>query len=155
MKRRDVMMVGASTALAHGITTVMGCSAQGEAAKATTPAALVGSDADLRTEVMISISECLRDGEICLAECLRLLGKGDTSMADCSKNVHQMLAVCGAVPTLVAADSPRLRALLEVCASVCEDCEAACKPHVGHHPECAACATSCRRCAAACRAMLS
>ena len=155
MKRRDLMMIGASTALAHGVTTVMGCRAQGEAAKATTPAALVGSDADLRAEVMDAISECLRDGEVCLAECLRLLGTGSPSMADCSKNVHQMLAVCGAVPTLAAADSPRLRALLEVCAAVCEDCEAACRPHVDHHPECAACAASCRRCAEACRAMLS
>lgn len=155
MKRREWMMVGASTALAHGVTTVVGCSAQGGAAKATTAAALVGSDADLRAEVMASISECLRDGEVCLAECLRLLGDGNTSMADCSKNVNQMLAVCGAVPPLAAADSSRLRALLEVCAAVCEDCEASCRPHIGHHPECAACATSCLRCAAACRAMLS
>ncbi|MGB9340068.1 MAG: Csp1 family four helix bundle copper storage protein [Polyangiales bacterium] len=155
MKRRELMMVGASTALAHGVTTVMGCGAQGQAAKATTPAALVGKHADQRAEVMVATSECLRDGEVCLAQCLRLLGKGDTSMADCSKGVQQMLAVCGAVPALAAADAPRLRALLEVCAAVCEDCEAACRPHVGHHPECAACAASCLRCAAACRAMLS
>ena len=155
MKRRELIMVGAGTALAHGVTTVTGCRAQGEGAKTTTPAALVGAQADLRAEVMAAISECLRDGEVCLAECLRLLGKGDTSMADCSKGVNQMLAVCGAVPALAAADSPRLRSLLEVCAAVCEDCEAACLPHVGHHPECAACAASCRRCAAACRAMLS
>jgi Cys-rich four helix bundle protein (predicted Tat secretion target) len=149
------MMVGASTALAHGATTVMGCRAQGEAATATTAATLVGDDANLRAEVMAAISECLRDGEVCLAQCLRLLGNGDTSMADCSKAVQQMLAVCGAVPALAAADSPRLKALLEVCAAVCEDCEAACRPHVGHHPECAACAASCKRCVAACRAMLS
>lgn len=148
------MLVGASTALAHGVTTAMGCKAEGAAAKATTPAALVGNDANLRAEVMEAISECLRDGEVCLAQCLRLLGKGNTSMADCSKNVNQMLAVCGAVPTLAAADAPRLRELLAVCAVVCEDCEAACKPHVDHHPECAACAASCKRCAAACRAML-
>lgn len=155
MKRRELVMVGAGTALAHGVTTVMGCGAQSGAAKATTPAALLGKQADLRAEVMDAISECLRDGEVCLAQCLRLLGNGDTSMADCSKGVQQMLAVCGAVPALAAADSPRLRALLEVCAAVCEDCEAACRPHVSHHPECAACATSCQRCAAACRAMLS
>jgi len=148
-------MVGASTALAHGATTVMGCRAQVEAATATTAATLVGDDANLRAEVMAAISECLRDGEVCLAQCLRLLGNGDTSMADCSKAVQQMLAVCGAVPALAAADSPRLKALLEVCAAVCEDCEAACRPHVGHHPECAACAASCKRCVAACRAMLS
>ncbi|MGB5547062.1 MAG: hypothetical protein WBM74_10865, partial [Polyangiales bacterium] len=85
MKRRELMMVGASTALAHGVTTVMGCGAQGQAAKATTPAALVGKHADQRAEVMVATSECLRDGEVCLAQCLRLLGKGDTSMADCSK----------------------------------------------------------------------
>ncbi|MFW2389464.1 MAG: four-helix bundle copper-binding protein [Polyangiales bacterium] len=155
MKRREMMMVGAGTALAHGVTTVVGCSAQGGADKGTTAAALVGGHADLRAEVMTAISECLRDGEICLAQCLRLLGDGNTSMADCSKGVHQMLAVCGAVPPLAAANSSRLRALLEVCAAVCEDCEAACKPHVKHHPECAACAASCRRCANACRAMLS
>jgi Cys-rich four helix bundle protein (predicted Tat secretion target) len=155
MKRRELVMVGAGTALAHGVTTVMGCRAQGEAVAATTPAALVGDHADLRAEVMAAISECLRDGEVCLAQCLRLLGNGDTSMADCSKGVKQMLAVCGAVPALAAADSPRLRALLEVCAAVCEDCEIACRPHVSHHPECAACAASCKRCATACRAMLS
>jgi Cys-rich four helix bundle protein (predicted Tat secretion target) len=155
MKRRDLMMVGASTALAHGVTAAMGCGAQGKAATTTTAATLVGKDADLRAEVMAAISECLRDGEVCMAQCLRLLGNGNTSMADCSKGVQQMLAVCGAVPTLAAADAPRLRALLEVCAAVCEDCEAACRPHVSHHPECAACGASCLRCAAACRAMLS
>ena len=155
MNRREVILVGASTALAHGATTVMGCRAQGEAAQATTPAALVGNDADKRAEVMAAISECLRDGEVCMAQCLRLLGKGNTSMADCSKNVYQMLAICGAVPPVAAADASRLRELLAVCANVCDDCEAACQPHVKHHPECAACAASCKRCAAACRAMLS
>jgi Cys-rich four helix bundle protein (predicted Tat secretion target) len=149
------MMVGASPALAHGVTTVMGCKAESGAAQATGAAALVGEQANLRAEVMEAISDCLRDGEVCMAQCLRLLGNGNTSMADCSKNVHQMLAVCGAVPPLAAADSSRLRELLAVCAAVCEDCEAACRPHVKHHPECAACAESCKRCAAACRAVLS
>jgi len=155
MKRRELVMVGAGTALAHGVTTVIGCSAQGEAAKGTTAATLVGKDTDLRAEVMAAVNQCLLDAEVCLAHCLRLLGDGNTSMADCAKSVQQMLAVCGAVPPLAAADAPRLRALLSVCAAVCEDCEAACKPHVKHHAECAACAASCRRCADACRAMLS
>ena len=45
----------------------------------------MGEQANLRAEVMEAISECLRDGEICLAQCLRLLGKGNTSMADCNR----------------------------------------------------------------------
>ncbi len=149
------MMVGASTAIAHGVTTVMGCGAQSDAVAATTPAALTGEDSDLRSALMQAVSDCLRDGEVCLAQCLRLLGTGNPAMAECSKNVNSMLSVCGAVPTLAAADSPHLRSLLQVCAAICDDCEAACRPHAGHHPECAACADSCLRCSAACRALLS
>lgn len=94
-------------------------------------------------------AECIRTGETCLQHCLNLLAKGDTSLGECAQKVNQMLAVCRAVGTLADAGSSHLGSAASLCRDVCKDCEAACKPHVGHHPECAACAKACRNLIAA------
>jgi Cys-rich four helix bundle protein (predicted Tat secretion target) len=64
-------------------------------------------------------------------------------MADCSKNVNAMLAVCRAIGTLAQGNSKHLAAAAKLCHDTCSDCAAACKPHIGHHEECKACFEAC------------
>lgn len=142
-------MVGGATAIAHGLTTVAGC-----AARLAVPAEAPAGADQAKAAVLEAMGDCLQAGELCQAHCLRLLGSGDTSMAACSQAVTAMLAVCGAVSTLVALDNAHRNDMLRVCLQVCADCEAACRPHAGHHAECGACAEACARSQAVVRAML-
>lgn len=88
--------------------------------------------------------QCVVAGEACLTHCLRSLQTGDTSMAECSRAVHAMLAICRAVPALATSASPHLGRLAALCAEVCAECEAACTPHADRHAECRACHETCR-----------
>jgi|GEM_PF-426397 len=99
--------------------------------------------AGVDTALVNTIADCIAAGRVCLSHCLRLLGSGDTSMADCSKAVSDMLAICQASESLAAANSKHLKALAKVCIDGCTDCAKACTPHVGHHAECKACKEAC------------
>ncbi|MCH9683589.1 MAG: Csp1 family four helix bundle copper storage protein [Deltaproteobacteria bacterium] len=88
-------------------------------------------------------ADCTEKGQACLQHCIALLSKGDTSMAECAAAVHEMLAICNGVSVLALANSKHLKAGAALCQAVCSDCEAACKPHVGHHATCKACADAC------------
>ena len=93
---------------------------------------------------------CVSAGQACLAHCIDLLSRGDTSMKDCAAAANQMLALCGALQNLAAQRSPLTPALAKVCAEACKQCAAACKKHAAHHAECKACYESCTNCARAC-----
>lgn len=98
--------------------------------------------------------ECLKSGEDCLRHCTESLATGDQSMAACNRSVHNMLAVCTAMSKVASYHSaPRqhIRKLAEVCAQVCLECSAVCKPHAGHHVTCKRCMESCNACAEACQ----
>jgi Cys-rich four helix bundle protein (predicted Tat secretion target) len=95
-------------------------------------------------------SDCIELGEVCQAHCLKELSGGDTSLAGCAQSVTMMISMCRALVTASAQGSPRLKEIARVCGQVCRDCEAACKPHAGHHDICRRCMESCRACAAAC-----
>lgn len=88
--------------------------------------------------------ECVATGKACLNHCLILLGDGDTSMKECSKNVNEMIPVCNAMATLALSDSKNLKAMAEVCLASCKDCKAACKDHINDHVECKDCYEACK-----------
>ena len=88
--------------------------------------------------------ECVATGKTCLNHCLVLLGDGDTSMKECSKNVNEMIPVCEAMATLALSDSKNLKAMAQTCLAVCKDCASACKEHLDKHQECKDCYESCR-----------
>jgi Cys-rich four helix bundle protein (predicted Tat secretion target) len=98
-----------------------------------------------------SSSACIAKGEACLAHCLVLLGEGDKSMADCSKSVNQMLAVCAALESLAAQNAPALPKMARVAAEVCKQCEDACRKHEKEHQECKDCAEACAKCGDECK----
>lgn len=97
-------------------------------------------------------SNCVVKGQACLAHCLVLLGNGDTSMAECSKAVNQMLATCGALQNLASQGSRLVGTMAKVALDACTECEKACKPHADKHAECKACMEACAECIKQCKA---
>lgn len=107
------------------------------------------------TDLQDSAFNCLRAGEICLAQCNAVLAGGKTSMADCQSAVLNMLSVIDAtskVATYNTADQTLLKSLASVCADYCRKCEKECKPHIEAHVECKDCMDACISCAEACDA---
>ena len=93
---------------------------------------------------------CVAAGQVCLAHCITLLSKGDTSMKDCAAAANQMLALCGAMQNLAAQNSRLTPSLAKVCIEACKQCAAACQKHAAHHAECKACYESCTDCIKEC-----
>ena len=89
--------------------------------------------------------ECVATGKTCLNHCLVLLGEGDTSMAECSKNVNELVPVCEAMATLALSDSTNLKAMAKICLATCKSCAAACEEHIKDHIECKDCYDACNR----------
>ena len=97
---------------------------------------------------------CMKTGELCLAMCNDMLGRGMAGVADCQKRVADMLTLCEAMGTMAArntAPPARLKALATMCADTCRDCEKACRPNVAM-AECKACMDDAVKCAKACDA---
>ncbi len=141
MNRRDVVLVGAATTLAHVVTAVAGCAAQTANAGSTLPA---GAPGDARSALQRAAAECVRAGEACLSHCIRSLSTGSTMMAACASKVRVMLSICRAVEALATTDSPHLAPLARICAAACTECAEACSAHAAHHVECAECERACR-----------
>ncbi|MCQ9374894.1 four-helix bundle copper-binding protein [Methyloversatilis sp. XJ19-13] len=104
-------------------------------------------------KLIASTSTCISTGEVCREHCIRLLSEGDKGMGDCAKAVSQMLALCTALQSLAAQNSPLLVATATVALEGCNRCADACKPHVDHHAECKACFDACQDCIKACKAL--
>ncbi len=95
--------------------------------------------------------ECVGLGEACVAHCIKVLGTGDTSLADCLVSVNAMLPMCTALARYAATDAKRLKDLAAVCITVCDDCAKECEKHADKHAECKACGDACDACIKACK----
>jgi Cys-rich four helix bundle protein (predicted Tat secretion target) len=150
MNRREVIVAGAATSLAHLVSVVSGCAAQTANAPSTLPTPASG---DARAALQRAAAECVRAGEACLSHCIRSLSSGSTMMAACAAKARVMLAICRAVETLATTDSAHLPALARICAAACTECAEACGAHASHHAECAECERACRATIAAAQAV--
>lgn len=103
-----------------------------------------------RQKVINASLQCVKDGQACAQHCIEMFKMKDTSMANCSDNVHQMLATCTAMSQLASFNSKHLKDFAKVCIKVCEDCKDACDEHADKHVECKACSDSCKDCIKAC-----
>lgn len=100
--------------------------------------------ADSQHQALIEAAQhCMASAEACVPHCISLLGKGDTSLAECLESVLAISPVCGAVARLASLDAPRLKDLAKVCSDICADCEKVCRKHAEHHKVCKDCADSC------------
>lgn len=147
MNRREMLRVGVGTAVAHGVVTVLGCSAQAGGAEGEGhsggEAVPHAAPTDAMQAFARAASDCVAAGEACLSHCLRSLQAGETMMAECSRAVHAMLAICRAVPALATSSSEHLGRLAAICRDTCQECHDACSPHASHHAECRACMEAC------------
>ena len=133
MNRRQLLAVAATAALSRSVA--------------------VGATKET-TAVVDACYACMKSGELCLAMCNDMLGKGMTAFADCQKRVSDMLTMCEAVGTMVArntAPAARLKAMAVLCEDTCRDCERACRPNASM-AECKTCADDAAKCARACEA---
>lgn len=89
------------------------------------------------------LERCSSAGRLCIAHCLVSFQEGDTSLADCAAKVHEMLALCEAMETLVGSNSSYVSAMTNVCVEACRDCATECKKHADMHSECRACMEAC------------
>lgn len=94
--------------------------------------------------------KCASTGEECLRHCFGMLSMNDTSMADCTKAVYDLVAVCAALQTLASVNSPFTPAFAKNVAGVCDACKKECDkfPKV---IECRTCGDACQACADECR----
>lgn len=91
---------------------------------------------------------CTSCADACVAE--------DMDMAQCVRSCLDCADVCTATSRLAVRRTGQnvevLRAMLELCARVCDACATECERH--GHGHCELCARMCRECAADCRAAL-
>jgi len=131
-----------------GAGTIIGAGTLILPALANTLLAAEGAPADAGADagaLAAAAAGCVEAGNACLQHCLDLLAKGDTSLAECSQAVRQMLAICGAVGPVADARSKYLKPLARLCLDVCTDCEQACRKHEAHHAACKRCAEACAK----------
>jgi Cys-rich four helix bundle protein (predicted Tat secretion target) len=99
---------------------------------------------DIKLEELIdTFLECIKMGEICNQHCMHMFQMGDTTLADCSISVQELIAASTAVIKFTANNSKHLKAFLEVTIKVCETCEEECNKH-DKHIQCKDCAEACR-----------
>ncbi len=135
-----VAMGGAATA---GHASAVGLACAGQAASQPGAGGHTHAHVDRQDGLRETVGRCIVAGDACLAHCLEALGAGDTSLADCSKAVHDMLATCRGVGPLAATNSPLFSAVAKLCVAACERCRDACEPHIDMHPECRNCHDRC------------
>ena len=133
IERRDVLKAAAALVVLNGIAN----------AEETGHEHASGAEHSPPHDLARAIAGCVTEGNICMQHCLVALATGDTTLAECSKTVRDMLAICGATQTLVASNSPRTKAAVQLCVDACTDCEAACRKHAEKHAVCKACADAC------------
>lgn len=127
--------------------TVIGTAA---AASAVAAAPALADERHDKDGIAKSAGNCVSTGEECVAHCLKLFAKGDTTLAQCAISASQLVTVCRALSDLALAKSSYVPALAKVVLTVCNDCEKECRKYE-EHAECKACADACKVCAEDCR----
>lgn len=141
VNRRDLLAIGGMALASSGLGATA-YAAHHEGGHAKNPwAAVVEAAAD-----------CVGKGDVCVAHCAEMLAQGKKDMGECNKKAHQMLAMCKAMRSLAAQQSPLAKDIAQACIKACEECAEACKPHAKMHADCKACMDACNECAKACRA---
>lgn len=148
MKRRSWL----ARASAAALSTLMAEAALAQHEHHHPPAAGAAPPVRGQAALQAAASQCVAVGQVCLAHCVKLLGEGDKSMADCARTVSQMLPLCQALVSLAGQASALTPALARVALDACNRCADACKVHAGHHAECKACYEACLECIKQCKA---
>jgi len=150
LDRRDLLTAGVGLVAFATVARAADEAAQKPAAAASSEGQQLAAQALAK-----AIGQCLTAGNACLDHCLTLLGSGDTSLAECSKAVRDMLAVCNATQILVVGKPAYVKSAVQLCIDACTDCERACRKHEERHAICKTCAEACAATIKAARAYLA
>lgn len=105
--------------------------------------------------VIDAAMRCVQTGQACTHHCIDFLRHGDNSLTECLWRVQQMVPMCSAMAQMVALNSPHIKAVVQTCIAVCEDCEKECRKHADKHLVCRACADACVECIKKAKALLT
>lgn len=94
-------------------------------------------------QLLDALATCITRSEQCIWHCLVTFQEGDNTLAVCAQKVHETIAICTAMATVVASNSSYARDLARVCMAACQDCSDECEKHAKTHQECRACMESC------------
>jgi len=94
-------------------------------------------------DLVAAAGHCVTEADVCDQHCLAMFREGDKSLVDCAARVRELAALCTAASKLAVQESPRLNALLDVCAESCKACEDECRKHEAKHEVCKTCADAC------------
>lgn len=100
--------------------------------------------------LLSATADCVVKAQLCVQHCLVLLGQGDQEMAACAQSASQVIAACGAMQQLAAADSRHLPQMAKLAMDLCKECEDECRK-MDKHPECKACGEACISCYRECK----
>jgi hypothetical protein len=101
--------------------------------------------------VVAPFQACTAATATCIAHCQVMLATGDKAMAECLRTALDCDITCNAALRAATLNSDFTPALLKTAILAMEACVKACKPHVDHHMECAACHDACLSAIAAAR----
>ena len=110
---------------------------------------------DIKLEELIdTFLECIKMGEICNQHCMHMFQMGDTSLADCSIAVQELIAANTAVLIFTANNSCHLNTFIKATIKVSKSCLEECEKHE-KHIQCKDCAEACRDCIEFCTEYLA
>ena len=133
--------------LIQGLPMLLGAIAVGNSLSLANAAARSGPD----TALIDAAQDCVKNGEICAAHCVTMLEQGDRALAECQRRVNETVAVCQALASLAAQESPVTKQLAGLVLEVCRSCEQECRKHEKKHAVCKECAEACVACARECK----
>ncbi|WP_252315407.1 four-helix bundle copper-binding protein [Sinobaca sp. H24] len=94
-----------------------------------------------------ALHECMTACNHCFDACLNEEDPG--MMSECIRLDRECADICGYLEQAIARNSPFVKELAAVCATICEACGKECEKH--DHDHCQECAKACFACAEACR----
>lgn len=98
-----------------------------------------------------SALHCVMMGQACLEHCLAMFKSGDTSLAECARQVLQLSSMCQTLAQFASLESAHLANMAKLCIEVGDACEKECRKHADKHMDCKNCADSCLECIKQCK----
>lgn len=100
-----------------------------------------------KNELVQLLSECATECEHCASACLN--EQSVQVLTKCIQLDLNCADICRLTSTFLSRDSENIDEIIQVCATICEQCAAECDKH-SKMEHCKRCAEICHRCADAC-----
>lgn len=98
------------------------------------------------------IGECVATAKIA-NHCFNLCLTEEHLLADCIRLTRECSTFCHVTASSLERNSPFVKEMCELCASICKACAEACEKHADMHEHCKKCAEACSRCQEVCELM--